>query len=157
MARRLLTRLSLASIPNVVSESAERSLGRAVFTRCQAGGTVKRTWPSSTRAVAVALVSLLVPAFSAAPADSAERPAVSTNAPTRPSLSAAATARLAAAPIPARALVQVAPAIGAPAEDGKSFFKRPAGVAAIVLMAAGTGWMVYSAFHDNDPVHSPFR
>ena len=118
---------------------------------------MKRTLPSWTRTLAAALVLLLGLTFSAAPADAGERGAISANAPTQRSLSAAATAKLAAAPIPTRALAQVAPAPGASAEEGKSFFKRPAGVTAIVLMVAGTGWMAYSAFHDNDPVHSPFR
>ena len=114
--------------------------------------TVRRTLPSWTRTVSAALVLVLGLTFSAVPAAAGPRPAV----PAKPTLAAAAAAKLAAAPISKRALAQAAPTPGAP-EGGKSFFKRPAGVAAIVLMVAGTGWMVYSAFHDNNPVHSPFR
>jgi hypothetical protein len=55
-------------------------------------------------------------------------------------------------------MAQAAPAAGAPtAGESKGFFRTPAGKLAIVLMAAGTGYMVYSAFKDNDPVASPVR
>jgi hypothetical protein len=109
--------------------------------------------PSWTRALSAALVFLLGLTLSAVPAAAGPRPAV----PAKPTLAAAAAAKLAAAPVSSRALAQTTPAPDTPSEGGKSFFKRPAGVAAIVLMVAGTGWMVYSAYHDNDPVHSPFR
>jgi hypothetical protein len=114
---------------------------------------VRRTLPSWIRTVAAALALLLGLTFSAVPAAAEPRPAVLA----KHSLAAAAAAKLAAVPVSSRALAQAAPAPGAAAEEGKSFFKRPAGVAAIVLMLAGTGWMVYSAYHDNNPVHSPFR
>jgi hypothetical protein len=91
--------------------------------------------------------------FSAIPAAAEPRPAV----PAKPTLAAAAAAKLAAGPVSSRALAQVTPAADTRSEGGKSFFKTPAGMAAIVLMVAGTGWMVYSAYHDNDPVHSPYR
>jgi hypothetical protein len=109
--------------------------------------------PSWTRTVSTALVLVLGLTFSAVPATAGPRPAV----PAKPTLAAAAVAKLAKAPVSSRALAQAAPTPDTPSEGGKSFFKRPAGVAAIVLMVAGTGWMVYSAYHDNDPVHSPFR
>jgi len=115
---------------------------------------VRRTLPSWTRTATAALVPVLGLTFSAAPVAAGERGATPAKSPTRPSLVAAATAKLALAPVPTRALAQAAPA---PAEEPKGFFKRPAGKAAIVLMLVGTGWMIYSAFHDNDPVHSPFR
>ena len=44
----------------------------------------------------------------------------------------------------------------APSAD-KGFFGTTAGRVALVVMAAGTGYMVYSAFKDNDPVKSVFR
>jgi len=103
--------------------------------------------------VAAALALLLGLTLSAVPAAAEPRPAV----PAKPTLAAAAAAKLAKAPLSSRALAQATPAPDTQSEGGKSFFKRPAGVAAIVLMVAGTGWMVYSAYHDNDPVHSPYR
>jgi hypothetical protein len=106
--------------------------------------------------VSTALVLVLGLTLSAIPAAAEPRPGAPANAPARPSLAAAATAKLAAAPISSRALAQTTPA-PTPTEERRGFFKSPAGVAAIVLMVAGTGWMVYSAYHDNDPVHSPFR
>ena len=118
---------------------------------------MRRALPSWIRTATAALVLLLGLTFSAAPIVAGERGAILEKSLTRPSLAAAATAKLAAAPIPTRALAQAVPAIDAPADDTRGFFKRPAGKAAIALMVAGTGWMVYSAFHDNDPVHSPFR
>ena len=117
---------------------------------------MRRALPSWTRIATAALITVLALAFSAPPVVAGERGPLLDQSPTRPSLAAAATAKLAAAPIPARALAQAA-ASDAPADDPRGFFRRPAGKAAIVLMLAGTGWMVYSAFHDNDPVHSPFR
>ena len=45
----------------------------------------------------------------------------------------------------------------ATATTGKGFFGTSAGKLALVVMAAGTGFMVYSAFSDNDPVPSQFR
>lgn len=75
----------------------------------------------------------------------------------KPTLAASARAQVAAMKVPPRALTQVGASPSAPQSEGKSFFKSPAGVCALVLMTAGTGYMVYSAFHDNKPVHSPFR
>jgi hypothetical protein len=71
-------------------------------------------------------------------------------------LASAAAKKVATLAIPERALAQAGPA-AAVAEGDKSFFRTPAGVATIVLMAVGTGYMIHSAFKDNDPVHSPFR
>jgi hypothetical protein len=73
-------------------------------------------------------------------------------------LTASAKASVAALPLPAadQAKAQAAPA-PTTTTTSKGFFGTGAGKAAIVLMAAGTGFMVYSAFHDNNPVHSQFR
>jgi hypothetical protein len=115
---------------------------------------VRRTLPSWIRTVSAGLVFVLGLTFSAIPAAAGTPPA----ATAKPTLAAAAAAKVAAVPISKRALAQTAPAPApAPSEEHRGFFKTPAGVAAIVLMVAGTGWMVYSAYHDNDPVHSPFR
>ncbi len=72
-------------------------------------------------------------------------------------LAASANATVASMPIPA--LAQAAPAAQAAAttDAGKGFFKTGAGKIALVLMLAGTSFMVYSAFKDNDPVASQFR
>jgi len=75
-------------------------------------------------------------------------------------LAASAHAAVAAKPLPAGALAQAAPSgqSGSSSDHGsKGFFKTPAGKISLVLMAAGTGYMVYSAFKDNDPVKSQFR
>jgi hypothetical protein len=75
-------------------------------------------------------------------------------------LAAAATAAVAARPLPV-ALAQAAPSgqAGSGSSDlgSRSFFKTPAGKISLVLMLAGTSFMVYSAFKDNDPVKSQFR
>jgi hypothetical protein len=91
-----------------------------------------------------------------APATAAEAEMVAPVA--RPTtLVATANATVAAMPLPAAALLaQTAPAPAA-TDSGKGFFGSPAGKVALVVMAAGTGFMVYSAFKDNDPVKSVFR
>jgi len=75
-------------------------------------------------------------------------------------LAASAQATVAALPLPAvahmKAQTNAAPAAST-ATGSKGFFSTGAGKAALVLMAAGTGFMVYSAFHDNNPVQSQFR
>jgi hypothetical protein len=104
------------------------------------------------RPLAGALV-LLLGLTLVAPAVAASQKQV---APAKPTLAASARAQVAAMKVPPAARAQVGASPSA-AKSEKGFFKSPAGVAALVLMTAGTGYMVYSAFHDNDPVHSPFR
>ena len=74
-----------------------------------------------------------------------------------PTLRASAKAAVTAKPLPKAALAQAAP--GQPTHDAgsKGFFSTTTGRIALVVMAAGTGYMVYSAFKDNDPVKSVFR
>ncbi len=108
---------------------------------------------SWARPLAGALVLLLGLTLVAAPVVAAPQ----TAAPAKPTLAASARAQVAAMKVPPAARAQVGASPSSPKSEGKSFFKSPAGVAALVLMTAGTGYMVYSAFHDNDPVHSPFR
>jgi len=75
-------------------------------------------------------------------------------------LAASASATVAAMPLPAGALAQATPAAQTSSTTdmgSKSFFKTGAGKFALVLMLAGTSYMVYSAFKDNDPVLSQFR
>ena len=71
-------------------------------------------------------------------------------------LRASAKNTVAAKPLPAGTLAQ-ATSTTAPAADDKGFFGTTAGRLALVVLAAGTGYMVYSAFKDNDPVKSVFR
>lgn len=114
---------------------------------------MRRTSVSWARPVAGSLV-LLVAFALAAPPVSAMDPA----APPAPrTLAATASAKVAALPAAPRTLNQAAPLPSAPKGEQKGFFKKPAGVAAIVLMTLGTGYMTYSAFHDNNAVHSPLR
>ena len=101
-------------------------------------------------ALALAFVSSALPA-AATDAAAAAKPTT---------LAAAASTAVARMSIPTAALAQAAPAPRtSPAVDtgSKSFFKTGPGKLAIVLMLGGTGFMVYSAFKDNDPVHSQFR
>lgn len=109
--------------------------------------------------IAVSLVLTLGFVIAAPPIAAAEAEAVPQAQPT--SLVAAAN-RVAASQIPARALTQASRAAqatpgAADTLQGKSFWKTKPGVIALVLMTAGTGYMVYSAFKDNDPVHSQYR
>jgi hypothetical protein len=72
-------------------------------------------------------------------------------------LRASARATLAAKPLPSGALAQATSTTTPAPDSGRGFFGTPAGKLALVIMAAGTGYMVYSAFKDNDPVKSVWR
>lgn len=99
------------------------------------------------------LLTLTLALAVTAPAAAAEA-----TAPAAQPLAASARATVAALPLPAGAQAQATPAAPTTSTTGsKSFFKTGAGRLALVLMAAGTGFMVYSAFSDNDPVKSQFR
>lgn len=118
---------------------------------------MRRRLGSWARPVA-GLVALTLALALAAPAAATEvAAAVAQPAP----LAAAANAAVAARPLPAAALAQAAPSgqtgSGSSDLESKSFFKTPAGRISLVLMLAGTSYMVYSAFKDNDPVKSQFR
>jgi hypothetical protein len=69
-------------------------------------------------------------------------------------ISTSVAARLAARPLP-RALQTPAPP--ASSDPGGSFLRSRTGVVAMVVMAAGLGFAIRSAFKDNDAVHSPVR
>jgi len=114
---------------------------------------VRRPLGSWARPIA-ALLALTLVLAGAAPVAAAE-PEATSSAASQPSLRAAATATVAAKPLPARVAAQATPA--AAASGDKGFFGTPAGKIALVVMAAGTGYMVYSAFKDNDPVKSVWR
>jgi len=114
------------------------------------GGKHMRRSKPWVRALVIALALLMGLTFSAPPTAAGEAKAV----PARP-LAAATAAKLAALAPSARAFTQETPASSS-AED-RSFFRRPAGVAALVLMAAGVGFAIYSINHDRKPVKSPIR
>jgi hypothetical protein len=105
----------------------------------------------------VALLTVLT--FSAPPCDASDpSPAATTKASPneKRSLSASAAAHVAALAPPPRALAQD-PTAGASTGQSRSFFRSPTGVAAIVLMAIGAGYVAYSIPKDNEKVHSPIR
>jgi len=101
------------------------------------------------------LVAFTIALAGSAPvAAAADKGAAGSPAPT---LRASAKAAVSARPLPAGTLAQAAP--GQPTHDtgSKGFFSTTTGRIALAVMAAGTGYMVYSAFKDNDPVKSVFR
>jgi len=113
---------------------------------------VRRRFGTWARPIA-GLLTLTLALAVTAPAAAAEA-----TAPAAQPLAASARATVAALPLPAGAQAQATPAAPTTSTTGsKSFFKTGAGRLALVLMAAGTGFMVYSAFSDNDPVKSQFR
>jgi hypothetical protein len=115
---------------------------------------VRRRFGTWARPIA-GLLTLTLALAVTAPAAAAEATAPDAQ---RPTLAASAKATVAALPLPAGAQAQATPAAPTTSTTGsKSFFKTGAGRLALVLMAAGTGFMVYSAFSDNDPVKSQFR
>jgi hypothetical protein len=109
-------------------------------------------WVRGFAALSTLMIALT---FSAPPSDAADasKGAAPKTAEKR-SLSAAADAHVAAmAPPPALAQD---PGAGATSTSG-SFFRSPKGVAAIVLMVAGAGYVAYKIPKDNEKVHSPIR
>ena len=115
---------------------------------------VRRPLGSWARPITALLALTLVLAGSA-PVAAAEPEAKGAAPASQPTLLATANATVAAKPLPANVAAQATPA---PAATGdKGFFGTTAGKVALVMMAAGTGFMVYSAFKDNDPVKSVFR
>jgi hypothetical protein len=76
-----------------------------------------------------------------------------------PSRLAASTAARLATLAPAKgAFAQTQPAADSSApSDSRSFFRSKTGIAAIVLMVVGAGYVAYSIPKDNEKVHSPIR
>jgi hypothetical protein len=101
------------------------------------------------------LLALALILAGGAPLATASENEITSPAAQSTTLRASARAAAAAKPLPAGTLAQATPA-AAPSAD-KGFFGTTAGRVALVVMAAGTGYMVYSAFKDNDPVKSVFR
>jgi hypothetical protein len=118
---------------------------------------VTRRFKTWTRPLAGLLAFVAALTFVTPPASAAD--AVTTPAaPGRSRLAATTAAKLAAlAPAP-RAFAQTQPAPDmAGSSDTRSFFKTRTGIAAIVLMVAGAGYVAYSIPKDNKKVHSPIR
>jgi hypothetical protein len=117
---------------------------------------VTRRLTSWTRPLAGLLAVVVGLTLAAPPASAADAGAV-TKAPTRSPLAAATAAKLATlAPAPG-AFAQAAPAAEPAPADSRPFFKTPTGIAAIVLMVAGAGYVAYRIPKDNGKVHSPIR
>ena len=117
---------------------------------------MRRRISSWVRPIAGLLALTLVLAGGAPQATASENENAPPAAPSA-TLRASAKAAASAKPLPSGALAQ-ATSTTAPAPDsGKGFFSTTAGRLTLVVMAAGTGYMVYSAFKDNDPVKSVFR
>ncbi len=113
-----------------------------------------RSWASRLAAALALVVGLTFAAPPASTAADAEKaPPV---APHR--LAAAAAAKVATLSLAPRAFAQ-AQSTPAPSDAGesKSFFRTPTGIAAILLMVAGAGYVAVSIRHDNKKVHSPIR
>lgn len=114
---------------------------------------MRRTMLSWARPVAGALVVLLMLAWAAPRAAAAEVKAAAGKAP----LSASVAAKVAALKPAPRAFQAQTPPTQTTPDDRGSFLRSTTGRIALVVMAAGLGYAVYSAYKDNDPVHSPIR
>ena len=113
---------------------------------------MRRRFTSRATAVASALTLLFALAGTAPPASAADR----TTAP-KASFSTSLAAKVAGLKPTPRAFQAATPATTTTATEGGSFLSSTTGKIAIVAMAAGLGYAAYSAFHDNNPVHSPIR
>jgi hypothetical protein len=118
---------------------------------------VTRRLTSWTRPLA-ALLTLVVALTLAAPPASAADAVKAPAAPGRSRLAASTAAKLATLTPAKGAFAQAQPAPDtATSSDTRSFFRSPTGIAAIVLMVAGAGYVAYSIPKDNQKVHSPIR
>jgi hypothetical protein len=117
---------------------------------------VTRRLTSWTRPLTGLLAVVVGLTLAAPPASAADAVAV-TKAPAPSQLAATTAAKLATlAPAPS-AFAQTAPAADPVSTDNRPFFKTPKGVAALVLMVAGAGYVAYRIPKDNEKVHSPIR
>jgi len=105
------------------------------------------------KAVAWGLMASLAGAASISPAAASEPALPPTAAPTPPTLTAAVLAKAAALETRAIAAVQEASPRGS--EETRSFLGSPRGKIALVLLAGGIAWTVYSNRHDR--IKSPIR
>ena len=108
-----------------------------------------RSLASSMRSLACMLIAAL--SLSAAPARGADDPGATARPATLAGSAKTVVARM--IPVPAAALPQGA----APATtgSGEGFMSTRRGRIALVLLAAGIGWAVYS--HSHDRIKSPIR
>lgn len=104
------------------------------------------------RRVAAALAVLTGFTFAAPPAAVAETPELPRNNPM--SLATAAATKVAATSNHAVTVAPVQDAAGGGGSESKPFFKTGKGIAALVLMAGATGWVIASR-KSGDVVHSP--
>lgn len=107
--------------------------------------------PRWTKAVSCALCMLLAAGAGAVPAWADE--AKVARSPAKAKLAAAALAAAAAAD--ARAVQTPPDPAPATTEEPKSFLGSTRGRIALVLLAAGIGWTIYS--HSHDRIKSPIR
>ena len=115
-----------------------------------------RRLTSWTRPLAGLLAVVVGLTLAAPPASAADAVAV-TKAPARSQLAATTAAKLAALAPAASAFAQTPPAADTGSSDSRPFFKTPKGVAALVLMVVGAGYVAYRIPKDNEKVHSPIR
>ena len=113
---------------------------------------MRRSSYSWAKPVASALALLMM--FAALPAASATE-APRTGA-AKASLASAVAAKVGALKATPRAFQAATPRDTNPPDD-RSFLSTGRGKFAVVLMTAGLGYAAYSAFKDNDAVHSPIR
>ena len=111
---------------------------------------IVRTWRSP-----VLRVSLLALAIAAAPLPALAGDATTTGSTPAPSIKTSMESILATQTLAAPAAAARAPQSGTTDLGSKSFFKSPAGIAALVALAAGVGYALYST--NNDRVKSPAR
>jgi hypothetical protein len=112
--------------------------------------SVRRSWISRVKPLAGILALVMAVTFTA-PALAAEDAVAPAKAPAQP-LSASVAAKLDAMPVPAAAVTQDTTDTSS---GHKSFFKSRKGAIALVLMAGGLGYTLYSK--DKDRIHSPIR
>jgi hypothetical protein len=120
---------------------------------------VRRRLTSWTRPLAASLALVVGLTFvtpPAAMADGAKAPA-SVSTPSR--LAATTALKLATLAPTSRAFAQTPATADASGttDSGRSFLSTPTGIAAVVLMVAGAGFVAYRIHKDNAKVHSPIR
>lgn len=114
---------------------------------------MRRSSLSWARPIAGSLALLMM--FAALPAASAaEAPRAGA---AKASLASAVAAKVGSLKATPRAFQTATPSDTSTAPDDRSFLSTGRGKVAVALMAAGLGYAAYSAFKDNDPVHSPIR
>ena len=105
-----------------------------------------RRWRPAVRVLAVALaLAIPLPVLAAEGSQPAARPGLKASIPH------AVASAVTAAPVKARAAREQSQTDPKAQLDSKSFFKTPAGVVVLAVVAAGVGYAAYSASHDRIP------